>query len=42
MLSLYKNVKSCVRYKNNFSEFFNVEQGVLKDEALSPLPFLYI
>lgn len=42
ILSLYKNVKSCVKYKNNFSEFFNVEQGVLQGEALSPLLFLYI
>lgn len=43
ILSLYKKVKSCVKYINNFSEFFNVEQGVLKDEALSPLTFsLYL
>lgn len=40
ILSLYKDVKSCkyIYIKNNFREFFIVEQGVIHDEALSSLP----
>lgn len=41
IFSLYKNVKICVKYENNFSEFFNVKQGVLQGKALSPLLFSF-
>lgn len=36
-LCMYKNVRSCVKYENNFMEFFNVEHGVLQ----SPLHFSF-
>lgn len=34
--------KSCVKYENHFSEFLNVEQGVLQGEALFPLLFFFM
>ena len=41
--SLYCNVKSCVRYNCEISEFFNVPKGLMQGEGLSPFLFsLYI
>lgn len=41
ILLLYTNVKSCVKYNNNFSEYFNVRQGVLQNKTLSLLFFSF-
>ena len=37
--SLYKSLKSCVRYKSELSDFFSCSQGLMQGEGLSP--FLY-
>ena len=37
--SLYDNVKCCVKYNNEISDFFNCKNGLLQGEVLSPILF---
>ena len=37
--SMYANIKSCVRYKNQMSEFFSYQEGIMQGESLSPFLF---
>ena len=36
---MYEGMKSCVRSKNAFSDFFQSQTGVLQGEVLSPILF---
>ena len=41
--SLYANIKSCVRYENQMSDFFSCHEGLMQGESLSPFLFsLYV
>ena len=41
--SMYVNVKSCVKYKSQLSEYFSCSQGLMQGESLSPILFsLYV
>lgn len=41
--SMYSNIKSCVKYQNHISEFFDCLEGLMQGESLSPFLFsLYV
>ena len=41
--SLYANIKSCVRYENQMSDFFSCQEVLMQGESLSPFLFsLYV
>ena len=41
--SIYSNVKTCVRYNGSTANFFDVQNGLMQGEGLSPFLFsLYI
>lgn len=40
---MYSNIKSCVKYQNHISEFFDCLEGLMQGESLSPFLFsLYV
>ena len=39
--AMYKSVKLCVKYKNNYSEFFAFHNGVKQGDPLSPILFIF-
>ena len=41
LYAMYQSVKSCVRYKGKFSNFFNTDAGVKQGDPLSPVLFIF-
>ena len=41
LTSLYKNVKSCVKFKGELSNHFSTNFGLLQGEVLSPVMFSF-
>ena len=39
--AMYKSVKLCVKYKNNYSEFFASHTGVKQGDLFFPILFIY-
>ena len=39
--AMYDNVKACVKYKNECSQFFNINAGVKQGDPLSPVLFIF-